>query len=245
MDGSAFDALARTLTTAGSRRRALSGLFFGSLGILSLSADDAVAHDLKATCKKKSGEAKKKCLKRTKKHVAEHAAEDASGGGGGGGNDQPPPVCSPACTGGRLCQAGGICACPSGTRACFDGSCGACCSNFDCCTPREGEFICTQPGSQTCLPRTVVEPRVCGASCTDGVQNGTESDVDCGGSCPRCSNGKRCTTHQDCVSAKCGAGRCVECLTSADCQGTQTCTGGTCGYGGDTGDGGGGGGSGS
>jgi hypothetical protein len=240
MDVDRFDTLARSLTRGGSRRHALTGLVTGALSLLGARAEEVAAHDLKAKCKKKSGQAKKKCLKKTKENAAEHAAQDASGGGGGGGggDDQPPPVCTAPCTGGRICQAGGICACPSGTRGCFNGNCGACCSNFDCCTPPDGQFICTQPGSQTCLDTI---PRVCGVSCTDGVQNGSESDVDCGGSCPRCGNGKRCSTHQDCVSAKCGAGRCVECLINADCQGTQTCTGGTCGYGGGTGDGGGGG----
>ena len=31
-----------------------------------------------------------------------------------------------------------------------------------------------------------------GASCTDGKQNGGETDVDCGGECPPCALGARC-----------------------------------------------------
>ena len=31
-------------------------------------------------------------------------------------------------------------------------------------------------------------------SCTDGTQNGDETDIDCGGSCPGCPNGLSCTT---------------------------------------------------
>jgi hypothetical protein len=34
MDGSRFDAVARTLTTAGSRRRAVAGVLAGALGFL-------------------------------------------------------------------------------------------------------------------------------------------------------------------------------------------------------------------
>jgi hypothetical protein len=39
-------------------------------------------------------------------------------------------------------------------------------------------------------------------ACTDGVQNGTETDVDCGGgSCPGCATGKACLMDTDCASA--------------------------------------------
>jgi hypothetical protein len=42
------------------------------------------------------------------------------------------------------------------------------------------------------------------ATCSDGVHNGTESDVDCGGSkCPPCTNGKRCRSAGDCRSGYC------------------------------------------
>src|SRR5687768_14657954 len=105
MDDSRFDALARSLGTAGSRRRALSGLLAGTLGILGWhDSDEIAAHNLKAKCKKKSGEAKKKCLKKAKKHAALHAAESPPPP-----PPPPPPVCTPSCTGGRTCQAGDVC----------------------------------------------------------------------------------------------------------------------------------------
>src|SRR3712207_6990775 len=31
-----------------------------------------------------------------------------------------------------------------------------------------------------------------GPTCSDGAKNGSESDIDCGGSCPRCANTKTC-----------------------------------------------------
>ena len=40
------------------------------------------------------------------------------------------------------------------------------------------------------------------------MQNGTESDADCGGSCGPCADGKACAAASDCVSALCGAGAC-------------------------------------
>jgi len=47
-------------------------------------------------------------------------------------------------------------------------------------------------------------------SCTDGAKNGTETDVDCGGSCPGCGLGKVCAAGVDCQSAHCSAGgRCT------------------------------------
>jgi parallel beta-helix repeat protein len=40
-------------------------------------------------------------------------------------------------------------------------------------------------------------------TCSDGVQNGSETDVDCGGSCPPCANGQGCIGNPDCVSGNC------------------------------------------
>jgi hypothetical protein len=46
-------------------------------------------------------------------------------------------------------------------------------------------------------------------TCTDGVKNGTESDVDCGGSCEACVDGKFCSAGADCASTLCNNGTCV------------------------------------
>jgi hypothetical protein len=40
-------------------------------------------------------------------------------------------------------------------------------------------------------------------SCTDGIQDDMESDVDCGGPCPPCADGKRCFDNHDCTSDFC------------------------------------------
>jgi hypothetical protein len=57
-----------------------------------------------------------------------------------------------------------------------------------------------------------------GPTCTDGITNGGETDVDCGGSCPRCASGKICTTRNDCASARCAAGTCQTCVDpNTDC----------------------------
>jgi len=55
-----------------------------------------------------------------------------------------------------------------------------------------------------------LEEKVClGPECSDRVMNGSESDVDCGGSCPRCLPGARCGSWIDCSSSVCTNGRCA------------------------------------
>ena len=48
-----------------------------------------------------------------------------------------------------------------------------------------------------------------GTSCSDGIRNGTETDVDCGGLCNRCDEGKHCTYTRDCWSDDCDNGVCA------------------------------------
>ena len=69
-------------------------------------------------------------------------------------------------------------------------------------------------------------------SCSDGTRNGTESDVDCGGPCPKCALGKRCTSATDCESAECMGGSCAAISCSdGEKNGAETdvdCGGGSC-----------------
>lgn len=60
----------------------------------------------------------------------------------------------------------------------------------------------------------------------DNIKNGTETGIDCGGLCPRCSNGQGCLTQDDCLSAFCANGLCQECeinLCGVDINGTCVC----------------------
>ncbi len=41
------------------------------------------------------------------------------------------------------------------------------------------------------------------STCNDGILNGNETDIDCGGNCPSCENGKSCLENQDCESGYC------------------------------------------
>jgi hypothetical protein len=46
--------------------------------------------------------------------------------------------------------------------------------------------------------------------CQDKMQDGTETDVDCGGTCARCDDGKKCSIGSDCASTACTAGLCAQ-----------------------------------
>jgi hypothetical protein len=95
------------------------------------------------------------------------------------------------------------------------------------------------------------------ASCNDGVQNGNETDIDCGGSCDPCGVEKHCKGSPDCQSMNCQTGTCApgascndgiknqgesdidcggpcpacadfaHCNTNTDCQ-SNNCSSGTC-----------------
>jgi hypothetical protein len=53
-------------------------------------------------------------------------------------------------------------------------------------------------------------PSAATPSCRNGVMDGLETDVDCGGSgCPGCAIGKVCKVNLDCQSGNCSAGHCV------------------------------------
>jgi hypothetical protein len=67
--------------------------------------------------------------------------------------------------------------------------------------------------------------------CVDGVLNGAETDIDCGGLCPRCDDGKKCTSSADCISNTCIEGVCAKptCTDSTkDGKETDVDCGGTC-----------------
>ena len=59
------------------------------------------------------------------------------------------------------------------------------------------------------------------APCADGIKNGSETDVDCGGSCPRCTAGKTCVSASDCETGLCfpATDTCRHCTFDPDCLG--------------------------
>lgn len=114
-----------------------------------------------------------------------------------------------------VCTAG-LCATPSCTDHVRNGqetdvdcggpTCPACGSGDHCLLARDCQSLdCANAAAEggvagICMPPT----------CTDGIKNGTETDVDCGGgSCPACIIGKHCNTPTDCTSDTCDANECA------------------------------------
>jgi hypothetical protein len=155
LDANRFDTLARSLTAAGSRRRALVALS----GVLGLTLGASVIEE--AAAKKPCPPCKKRKKGKCKKKLPEGTA----------------------CSGGT-CQNG------------------------------------------TCVAAASPAP-----TCTDGVKNGSETDVDCGGSCGPCANEQRCLTFTDCQSGVCAPnGTCQSCTDLAgECPAGCSCgDGGIC-----------------
>lgn len=133
-------------------------------------------------------------------------------------------------------------------------------SGIDC-----GGAVCATrcAGGQACIAgsdcaSTRCENALC-STCTDGVQSGTETDIDCGGVCgSTCVDTKICSINSDCASNRCEGGVCTSCVdgvlngteTAIDCGGicgatcnfqeacsingdcyTNNCAAGTCGKG--------------
>lgn len=92
--------------------------------------------------------------------------------------------------------------------------CGECEKSCDGSEPvcDGGECVeCSEDGqceSEVCEGGECQEP-----SCEDGVKNGEETDVDCGGpECAGCELGQSCEENADCESEACSGGECVECI---------------------------------
>lgn len=98
----------------------------------------------------------------------------------------------------------------------------------DCCTTttlRKSNKRSGNLGGYPSKPAKVV------AACNDGVKNYGETDVDCGGLCPPCEDGKRCLKNADCIEKNCMNGICTQVSCSDDIQNqdeTDIDCGGSC-----------------
>ncbi len=64
-------------------------------------------------------------------------------------------------------------------------------------------------------------------TCSDVAKNGSETDVDCGGSCvgsasKKCAFNKMCSINADCIGGSCPSGTCVATCTDTVKDGTET-----------------------
>ena len=125
---------------------------------------------------------------------------DGTGGGGSQATGGTPATggttANDSCqvSGTKLC--GDTCVIPSPTTGCSLDSCDP------CPVVENGSMSCVDSACDLqCDDGYVEDMGTCVAdiSCSDGAQNGTETDVDCGGDCPPCDDGKACELDSDCV----------------------------------------------
>jgi hypothetical protein len=200
MDSARFDSLVRSLTTTGSRRRALTAAL--TLVVGALGSDRAQAKKKKACppCKKRK---KGKCKSTLPEGTA---CTDSSGGGGtcqrGSCVATTVPPCVPesaatTCTAGcgrpnNNCNQPVTCPCPSGLTCLLNGTCARVCTGpigegCDGCTPTSSCFIPNSEGQRLCgrLPE----------SRCDTLQPCPGGTIDCpqGFACmPECGDLARC-----------------------------------------------------
>jgi hypothetical protein len=127
----------------------------------------------------------------------------------------------PTCTTGKKCLVPTDC----GTMPCMGGICGGTgtCSMNGIQDGAETDTDCGGGACPTCATgKHCKYPSDCmiamctagtcgsGATCnTNGIKDGSETDIDCGGGCAtRCMNGKACLTGTDCMNGTCSGGKC-------------------------------------
>jgi hypothetical protein len=128
----------------------------------------------------------------------------------------------PACVDNKSCQANTDCTSMVCTNmkctppSCADGIQNGNETDKDC-----GGLLCTKcDANQKCLQDSDCKDKVCDLTvtphtckphtCTDGIQNGAETDIDCGGSdCPPCNPGQKCIAADDCTGQNCQNGICA------------------------------------
>lgn len=120
-----------------------------------------------------------------------------------------------ACENGDACREDGDCKsafCHEGTctdPACADGAKNGSETDVDCggtckgCAPDQRCKKDDDCQSSMCLSDEGIH-RCAEPTCGDKRKNGDESDVDCGGDCDPCGEGKRCNGDDDCVHRVCG-----------------------------------------
>lgn len=125
------------------------------------------------------------------------------------------------------------------------------CGGQDCPPCGVGDDCLIHSDCQS-LVCSITDPGTCQApTCSDGVHNGNESDIDCGGGCTGCETGEMCGSPGDCASFVCAGlicsepscgdgvvngtesdvdcgGSCSGCATGKACNVASDCVSGVC-----------------
>ena len=147
-------------------------------------------------------------------------------------------VCS-ACADGVGCAANTDCTSKScdinGTKLCLqptssdkiqngnetDTDCGSSGTGEDTKAPACADSLKCGAGTD-CIDKECGANGTCtAASCKDGVQNGTETGTDCGGTCNACADTLGCKVDADCTSKHCDIGNTNKCLVPTSTDGRQ------------------------
>jgi hypothetical protein len=226
MDPKRFDAIARSLTAASSRRSALAGLLVGFMAPLVGNAETEAKRNRRRGRgnPRQNGMARgrdsgdrvgvEKKHKRHKKKpqpgCSSNCAGKACGAGDGCGGVCQSGTCSsgascvkgqclpdgggctPACTGGRVCQSNGTCACPPDkphSGGYCDDTCRECCTSDDC--PDRYFMECRHDLGSICVCSTGTFEcnGICQSCCADG---------DCAAHYRPPSNGFICNANHGC-----------------------------------------------
>lgn len=160
--------------------------------------------------------------------------DPSDAGPGGPADPQKDPPAPTECSSGDECPSGvctpsGECAAASATDGVknqdeTDVDCGG--SNAPPCDSHLGCLVAADCVSQVCAPSGAGGESTCQPpSPTDGVKNGTETDVDCGGAGnPKCGFGKDCLVHSDCDKDACDyANKCEHAPSCVNRFGGDTC----------------------
>jgi hypothetical protein len=135
--------------------------------------------------------------------------------------DNPGVMCGMSMGQPELCDAMGQCGCHTNVDCTLPSTCGGGGVPLVCgCTPKTCASLgktCGGPFSDGCYNML---------GCDDGVKDGTETDVDCGGNvagcATRCPVGKKCLAGSDCQSGFCADGVC--CATACSGLTCQACS---------------------
>jgi hypothetical protein len=150
--------------------------------------------------------------------------------------------CSIGCQTAKMCKmhscfqtsnkaAGATCSEDGGKVCDGSGDCVDCINNTNCTAPETcggggtpNVCGCTPTASCATLALTCGSGSDgCGMTldCDDGIENGTETDVDCGGGvgcATKCAQGDTCLTGTDCTGGICADGFCCDAACTAQCK---------------------------
>ncbi|MGM5482697.1 MAG: hypothetical protein ACQESF_04505 [Nanobdellota archaeon] len=75
-------------------------------------------------------------------------------------------------------------------------------------TQETGDLENSKETSQSNIGDEIEQETKTGVSCFDDIKNQEETDIDCGGNCKGCKEGKQCKKDSDCLSGYCESGVC-------------------------------------